>query len=101
MHKITFRIVHHPWSAVVLMFHELGVDAPTLLDSLREGHGIEIDPNEDPEIYFVLDSEMRDKLHASNFRDPTEGQLCGTSRCVGLSEQDAREKFTAQFLCDN
>lgn len=75
------------------MMAELSVPAPTLLEAIQVGHGISIDPNENPELFFVLDSEMRQKLQDANFREPTDAQLIGTSRCVGLSEFDVRQKW--------
>lgn len=101
IHKISFRIVHHQWSAVAAMLQAMNVEPAVLLEALKVGHGIEIDVDEDPELFFVLDSEMRQKLHDSNFREPSEAQLIATSRCVAMSEQDAREKFSAQFKGDN
>lgn len=59
LNKIRFTIVPHKWSVVVLMLHEMNVDAVTLREALETGHGIVFDPADDPELWFVLDSEMR------------------------------------------
>lgn len=100
LNKIRFSVVAHKWSAVVLMLHEMNVDAETLLEALKTGHGLAFDPADDPTLYFILDDEMRRRLYDSNFRDPTDAQLVATSRSVGLTEKDAREKFVAQFMGD-
>lgn len=101
LNKITFRIHPVKWSVLVTMMQGMNVEARLLAESLKVGHGIDVDFDQDATLYFVFDSEMRKKLDDSNYKDPSEAQLCATSRCVGVSEQDARDKFTAQFLGDN
>ncbi len=101
LHKISFKVISATWAQVVVMMMDANVEPQIVLEALKEGHGIEIAPDENPTLWFVLDSEMRDKLHDANYREPTTFQLIATSRCVGLSEEDAKAKFTAMVRGDN
>lgn len=98
---ISFRIVSHTWIEVLEMMKTGEVEPDILKKALSEGHGIEFDPSDNPTLFFVLDSEMRQKLHDANYRDPSPYHLIATSRCVALSEQDARDKWAMMLENNN
>jgi len=91
---VKFRIISKRYSQVRAIMAELGESDTLLLRSLRDGFGIRFDSvKEDPELFFVQDSEQMGLLRESGIGSPTWLQILGTSRMVALSQLDADRKF--------
>lgn len=93
---VGYRVICKPWSAVKAIMSEFHQDSELLRAALKIGHGIDIDesiPGSDPMIYFVVDQQQKEKLSEYHIDNPTMLQLLGTSRCFGLTKEDAEEKF--------
>lgn len=103
MTETKFKIISRPFAMLAAIFAEYDPSENRLRDALRQGHGIILDENPEAEnrIYFVIDSEMADKLKEYRIPNPTLLQLLGTSRCIASSEQEAKEKFRAMLNAEN
>lgn len=89
-----FRIVRKQYSQVRAIFAELGHPQATLDKALKEGHGIEIDhENEDPTLCFVVSEQQMDALKRHGVDSPTFLQMLGTSEVIARTEEEAIRKF--------
>lgn len=74
-----------------------------LRDALWAGYQVEINDAiaKVAILHVVVDEEMAEKLHAHGITNPTMCQLIGTSRCIALSENDAKMRFEAMMRSQN
>lgn len=92
---VGFKVVHKEWDQVRHIFAELGKNEALLRLALKEGHGIEIGPEENPKLYFIVSQDQMEALSRVHVHSPTWLQLLGTSECVATSEEKVIERFRA------
>ena len=97
-----YRVIKLPWSAVKGIMAEFDQSEQLLRDALRTGHQLEIDDTDgkDPDLFFIVDSQQKEKLAEYRIPNPTLLQVIGTSRVIATSENDARKRFE-QLLTEN
>lgn len=92
---IGFRIDSMPYSRMSAIMAETGLSEGKFRDLLKEAHEIEIQPGEDPEIFFVTSEEQVDMFKQHGVLKPTWLQMIGSSECMALTGADAKAKYEA------
>lgn len=92
---VGFRVVTRTWWQVKALFAETAFKTETLIQALKEGHGIEIIDHKNPTLYFVVNEDQMEALLRHGVASPTWLQLVGTCEVISLSEEDAVARFTA------
>jgi hypothetical protein len=90
---IGFRIDSMPFSRMFSILAETGLSEPALRAMLKQAHGIDVEG--DPEVFFITSEEQLDMFKKHGVKSPTLCQLLGSSECMALTGQDAKDKFTA------
>lgn len=90
---VGFKVVKKQYSALRAIFAELGQSDTALKRALKDGHGIEFDVLDDPDIFFIVSQEQTDGLKTAGVKSPTWLQLLGTSEIAALSEEDAIARY--------
>ena len=97
---IGYNIVSKRYSQVRAIFAELGQSDTILLMALKKGHGIVIDKDQDPDLFFIVSSQQMGLMKDNNIPNPTWLQILGTSPVIATTAEDAKTRFESMMKGD-
>ena len=102
LRETKYRVLPFTFSRLAAIMAEFDQSEAVLRDALFIGHGISVPVDARAmTLYFVVTSDQMEDLADHRVPSPTVMQLLGTCRHIGISEDDAVQRFKAAVKAEN